>query len=150
MTREIEPITIGIGEITWSWSFEDTDGTKNFINNLGKEWLLNGVYHRENGPAIDRKNGLKCWCKYGKLHREDGPAIIFPNGHKQWFIHGNKLTLQTIELFRRRIRNHKLRKLIKLLKNEAFWIWYMNPNNIGGRNAIKKIEYMLKEMKLMI
>jgi len=40
----------------------------------------------------------------------------------------------------RRIENHKLRKLLKLQKNELFWIWYMSPKNFGGIKAKRQIE----------
>lgn len=53
------------------------------------EWKLpNGLYHRENGPAItscDRKT--KAWYINGKLHREDGPAFI-SDTEKRWYVNG--------------------------------------------------------------
>jgi len=39
------------------------------LNNT-KHWLLNGVQHREDGPAIEFYNGTKKWYKNGKRHRE--------------------------------------------------------------------------------
>ena len=50
-----------------------------------KRWkLLNGLFHREDGPAYETVDGIKYWCLYGKFHRVDGPAAIFPNGSKLW------------------------------------------------------------------
>ena len=31
-----------------------------------KYWRLNGLYHREDGPAIEYPNGSKYWCLNGK------------------------------------------------------------------------------------
>ncbi len=31
-----------------------------------KEWYLNGKYHREDGPAVERANGDKVWYLNGK------------------------------------------------------------------------------------
>jgi len=53
------------------------------------EW---GILHRENGPAIEDKNGYKAWYKNGKLHREDGPAVIWPGGEKEWCLNGSQMT----------------------------------------------------------
>lgn len=53
-----------------------------------KHWLLNGNFHREDGPAIERPNGTKLWFLNNKLHREDGPAIEYFNGTKEWYLNG--------------------------------------------------------------
>ena len=53
-----------------------------------KFWYLNGVRHRENGPAIEYSNGNKQWYLNDKLHREDGPAVEFIDGKKEWWING--------------------------------------------------------------
>ncbi|MEZ0262811.1 MAG: hypothetical protein ACAH80_17530 [Alphaproteobacteria bacterium] len=52
------------------------------------KWLVNGEPHREDGPAVEYKNGSKEWHLYGQLHREDGPAIEFIDGYRAWFING--------------------------------------------------------------
>jgi hypothetical protein len=49
-----------------------------------KRWFLNGILHRENGPAIERASGTKEWLLHGKHHREDGPAVEHANGYKEW------------------------------------------------------------------
>jgi hypothetical protein len=54
--------------------------------NGAKTWYLNGMFHREDGPALEQSNGTKVWCLYGKLHREDGPAIEHFNGTKEWWL----------------------------------------------------------------
>ena len=56
--------------------------------NGDKEWWVNGVRHREDGPAIERANGDKVWYLNGVRHREDGPAAEYANGEKKWYING--------------------------------------------------------------
>ena len=51
-------------------------------------WYLNGKYHREDGPAIEYKNGDKAWWLNGNRHREDGPAIEWADGDKEWYLNG--------------------------------------------------------------
>ena len=57
-------------------------------------WLLNGKYHREDGPALGFSNGGKHWYQHGKRHREDGPALEHANGYKEWYLDDKKLTEQ--------------------------------------------------------
>ena len=53
-----------------------------------KEWRLNGILHRTDGPAVERSDGSKFWWLKGILHRTDGPAIEWPNGSKVWYLNG--------------------------------------------------------------
>ena len=53
-----------------------------------KHWCLNGKWHREDGPAIERADGSKEWYLNGKLHREDGPACEWADGSKYWYLNG--------------------------------------------------------------
>jgi len=57
-----------------------------------KEWYLNGKYHREDGPAVEKANGDKEWWQNGKFHREDGPAVEYANGYKAWWLNGDYIT----------------------------------------------------------
>jgi hypothetical protein len=60
--------------------------------NGNKEWRnKEGLFHRENGPAIEYENGNKFWYKEGKLHREGGPACEYSNGDKEYFLNGIKV-----------------------------------------------------------
>ena len=56
--------------------------------NGNKEWYLNGLYHREDGPAVEYANGDKFWYVNGKCHRIDGPACEYANGSKSWYVNG--------------------------------------------------------------
>jgi hypothetical protein len=53
-----------------------------------QEWRLNGVYHREDGPAVTYPDGTQLWYVSNKLHRKGGPAVIYPNGTQYWYING--------------------------------------------------------------
>jgi hypothetical protein len=57
-----------------------------------QEWLLNGKYHREDGPAIIFPDGHQHWCLNDKLHREDGPAVIWPDGSEYWYANNKHIT----------------------------------------------------------
>jgi hypothetical protein len=53
-----------------------------------KAWYLNGKRHREDGPAVEWACGSKYWYLNGELHREDGPAIEYASGTKEWYLNG--------------------------------------------------------------
>lgn len=53
-----------------------------------RRYYLDGVLHREDGPAIEYVDGDTMWFFYGDLHREGGPAIEYANGTKQWWLYG--------------------------------------------------------------
>ena len=55
-----------------------------------KWWTLNGMLHREDGPAVEYVNGHKAWWVHDNRHREDGPAIEYANGDKAWWLKGKK------------------------------------------------------------
>jgi hypothetical protein len=55
-----------------------------------KEWFLNGVLHREDGPALEHPSGTKEWFLNDKRHREDGPAIVHYDGTKAWFVNDKR------------------------------------------------------------
>lgn len=50
-----------------------------------KYWFVHGLYHRTDGPALDESDGTKHWYLKGKHHREDGPAIERSDGSKEWW-----------------------------------------------------------------
>ena len=59
----------------------DRDGTK--------IWRLNGVLHRDGGPALEFRNGTKEWWNHGKIHRIGGPAIEHADGTKEWWFNNS-------------------------------------------------------------
>tara|TARA_R110000868_G_scaffold77151_3_gene221248 strand:+ start:1825 stop:2085 length:261 start_codon:yes stop_codon:yes gene_type:complete len=75
------------------------------IDSLGtKKWHLNGLVHREDGPAIIWYNGDKSWYLNGVRHREDGPAFEFCDGSKKWYYHGNRIHCKNNQEFLRMIK----------------------------------------------
>jgi len=56
--------------------------------NGSQSWLINGKYHREDGPAMIDADGSQYWYQNGNLHREDGPAYIGADGIQEWLING--------------------------------------------------------------
>jgi hypothetical protein len=51
-----------------------------------KHWFVNGLMHREGGPAVIYANGAKEWWINNKRHREDGPAIEDPFNSNHWYL----------------------------------------------------------------
>jgi len=72
-----------------------------------KYWRLNGLYHRENGPAVEYIDGHKLWYKNGKLHRDDGPAADWYYRSKEYWYDGKHLPHVN--------SNEELKRYIKLL-----------------------------------
>jgi hypothetical protein len=56
----------------------------------GTYFLLNmdGLPHRDDGPAVIYPDGTQYWFRNGKLHRENGPAVIRPDDLRDWYYNG--------------------------------------------------------------
>ena len=54
--------------------------------------MVNGMLHREDGPALEWCDGQMDWYVNGARHREDGPAIVYANGSKRWYLNGKQLS----------------------------------------------------------
>jgi hypothetical protein len=88
-----------------------------------KCWFLNGLRHREDGPAIEWANGDKDWYLNDELHREDGPAVDWADGNKVWYLNDEYLTQEqfnkrmtpTVEMTMAQI-NEALGKNVKVVK----------------------------------
>lgn len=76
-----------------------------------KVWYLKSgsVYHRTDGPAVERLDGYKAWYLYGLRHRIDGPAIMYPNGQKYYWLNG---TEYTEEHYLQAVIEYKLKQFI--------------------------------------
>jgi hypothetical protein len=72
------------------------DGPAIECPNGTKEWILNGKRHREDGPAIEHSDGTKHWILNNKYHREDGPAIECPYGVKEWFLNDKEVSWKEV------------------------------------------------------
>ncbi len=57
-----------------------------------REWYLNGEQHRKDGPAGIYDYGDQVWCLNGVKHRDDGPAVIYTDGTKEWWLDNEHFT----------------------------------------------------------
>ena len=89
--------------------FHREDGPAIEWRNGDKEWWLNDHRHREDGPAIEKTNGYKAWYHHDQFHRENGPAVKYPNGHKEWWLNDKLINCSSQEEFE------------QLMKLKAFW-----------------------------
>ena len=77
------------GDIYWhnkEGLFHREDGPAVEYPNGSKHWYINNELHREDGPAVEFANGNRYWYIKGKRHREDGPAKEYANGTKRWYL----------------------------------------------------------------
>ena len=58
------------------------------IDGSGTYYLLDGKFHRSDGPAAMYNTGSEEWYFNGKLHRLDGPAKIIINYYSHWYKNG--------------------------------------------------------------
>ena len=57
-----------------------------------KSWFLDGMLHREDGPAVVMfDSGVNEWWVEGQLHRVDGPAVERFDGDNEWWFDGVEL-----------------------------------------------------------
>ena len=56
-----------------------------------REWWLNGLRHRVDGPAREGDDGARSWWLNGKQHRVDGPAWEWADGTREWWLNDEKL-----------------------------------------------------------
>ena len=56
-------------------------------SNQVKAWFVDGVCHRQDGPAIEWGDNGRAWIVDGRLHRDGGPAVE-TNETQEWFRHG--------------------------------------------------------------
>lgn len=51
-------------------------------------WYIEGLLHREDGPAVVYKSGVKYWYRHGEKHREDGPCEEHCDGYMVYCLFG--------------------------------------------------------------
>ena len=60
-------------------------------NNGHRAWYINGLLHREGDlPAVESYSGDRYWYKRGMKHRDSGPAVIKTNGDRHWYLDGKR------------------------------------------------------------
>ena|ERR1700691_2655957 len=60
------------------------------------EYYLNGLLHREDGPAIIYPDGRIRYYLYGKRHRTDGPAVTHPNGNMYYYLNDKNISTKEV------------------------------------------------------
>ena len=66
-----------------------------------------GYVHRTNSPAMIYREGnswKNLWYLNGIIHRDDGPAIENSSGYKEYWYYGNKINVESTEDFIRYIK----------------------------------------------
>jgi hypothetical protein len=87
-----------------------TDGSDIEHTDGSKVWWINGLKHREDGPAVEG-GGYKAWYINGKRHRTDGPAVEYSDGDNFWYLNDIEYSE---EEFHQEIIKLKLKRLIEL------------------------------------
>jgi hypothetical protein len=59
-----------------------------FISRKLRAWYREGLWHREDGPALIFSDGSCVYYRHGLRHRVDGPAVDMASGHQEWWIDG--------------------------------------------------------------
>ena len=68
----------------------------------GKSWYFHGAQHRGDGPAIELDSGTKYWYNCGKCHRFDGPALEVFDGTFEFWLYGKHITKEQFQSSRHR------------------------------------------------
>ena len=74
------------------------DGPAIILSSGSQLYYRHGKEHRIDGPAVEWAIGSKEWWVNGQLHREDGPAIEWANGTNEWWLHGKQYTEEEFAL----------------------------------------------------
>lgn len=70
-------------------------------SNYEEEHIVDGYWHRTDGPALIWKCGSEHWYSKGLMHRIDGPAVIpydnkdgevIRDGMKEWWLEGKRFS----------------------------------------------------------
>ena len=60
-------------------------------------WHHNGEVHRDGGPAYENAQGRQVWYRNNKRHREDGPAVVNADGTREWWLNEVEVDEQVIK-----------------------------------------------------
>lgn len=117
-----------VDDAEFNFSTEDGMYQDSFGNMI---YRVNGLGHREDGPALILANGQVEYLRYGMRDRDpkDGPAIVYPNGKGDYWQQGYRLTE-----FCQRLLNGRYTRWI------YFWLFANSPKRLnkptsGGSNV---------------
>ena len=79
-----------------------------------EDWFKYFCEHKTfTGCLIDSKNNKYCFLE-GMWHKEDGPAIEYANGDKQYYLNEKHYTEET---WRKEVRRRKLEKILSKIND---------------------------------
>jgi hypothetical protein len=55
-----------------------------------RQWLREGVLHREGNPAVVSASGGEEWWRRGVFHRDSGPAVTTGGGDAEYWFDGKR------------------------------------------------------------
>ena len=90
---------VKITKETYIWKNEDEDGVI---------YYKDGKKHREDGPAVEMKDGSRQWFINGNLHREDGPAVEGCDGTREWYNRAVQLSEEEFNLHHQPFKKKKV------------------------------------------
>jgi len=113
--------------------YHRNDGPAIIYPNGTKKWYINGEQHRVNDPAIEWASGNNEWWVNDKLHREDGPAIENPSAvgsNKRYYLKGKPLSE---EEWKEKI-DHRVNGPACIYATTGKEVWYLNGlhHRVGG------------------
>jgi hypothetical protein len=103
----MNPIIKRFGDRIWyndMGQIHREDGAAVEYRDGSRKWYIDGKLHREDGPAIENVNGDKQWYINGKRHRIDGPAIDYNSGYRLWWIDDIQIKCNNNEEFLRIVK----------------------------------------------
>ena len=68
------------------------------LQNGATLYLLDGDFHRTDGPSFIGGDGTLTWHRNGAEHRTDGPAVEYPDGAAEYWVMGVRLSEELFKL----------------------------------------------------
>ena len=84
--------------------YDDLDKYKNIVGDIWYCKKNRKMYHNPYGSAIISKDGYKSYLINGKWHRIEGPAAILIDGTEQYWINNDLLTKEQFEMDQERLK----------------------------------------------
>ena len=93
----------------------DLDKYRDYFDNIFYYKKGTSIYHNPYGPAYIIENVYKAYLIEGQWHRLDGPARIWINCKEEYCINGYSLTKEEFEIHPERLKYLKKEHLICLM-----------------------------------
>ena len=123
LLNQVEPVSMRESKNGQSWTLcLPNDKEIKVYADGSQHWRQNGKLHREDGPAMTSKSGVR-WYLNGKWHRVGGPAIIYSDGTQYWYQNGQM---------------HRVDGPAEVWANRTQY-WYLNDNNLSEDEHKKQV-----------